>query len=87
MVYCLQTTFLLTLEDGSPEEETQSVRDKEEAAQERLRKTDSRSLWTYGENNLIYYIHRSSEKMPRKLFHFVLTLIIYMFGKFNKIEQ
>lgn len=52
MVYCLQTTFLLTLEDGSPEEETQSVREKEEAAQERLRKTDSdsRSLWSYGEN-------------------------------------
>lgn len=50
MVYCLQTTFLLTLEDGSPEEEKQSVREKEEAAQERLRKTDSRSLWSYGEN-------------------------------------
>lgn len=50
MVYCLQITFLLTLEDGSPEEETQSVREKEEAAQERLRKTDSRSLWSYGEN-------------------------------------
>ncbi|XP_075798910.1 torsin-1A-interacting protein 2-like [Microtus pennsylvanicus] len=27
---------------------TQSVREKEEAAQERLRKTDSRSLWSYG---------------------------------------
>lgn len=35
-------------EDGSPEEETQSVREKEEAAQERLRKTDSRGLWSYG---------------------------------------
>ncbi|XP_013207979.1 torsin-1A-interacting protein 2-like [Microtus ochrogaster] len=35
-------------EDGSPEEEMQSVREKEEAAQERLRKTDSRSLWSYG---------------------------------------
>lgn len=35
-------------EDGSPEEETQSVREKEETAQERLRKTDSRSLWSYG---------------------------------------
>ncbi|XP_041518522.1 torsin-1A-interacting protein 2-like isoform X1 [Microtus oregoni] len=35
-------------EDGSPEEEMQSVKEKEEAAQERLRKTDSRSLWSYG---------------------------------------
>ncbi|CAO2637320.1 Torsin-1A-interacting protein 2, partial [Lemmus lemmus] len=33
---------------GTTEEETQSVREKEEAAQKRLRMTDSRSLWSYG---------------------------------------
>lgn len=35
-------------EAGSHEEETQLVKEKEEVAQDILRKTDKKSLWTYG---------------------------------------
>ncbi|CAO2637317.1 Torsin-1A-interacting protein 2 [Lemmus lemmus] len=45
---CLRRRRLPEPEDGRTEEETQSVREKEEAAQKRLRMTDSRSLWSYG---------------------------------------
>ena len=56
--------FFLTPEAGSREEETQLVGEKEEVAQDALRKTDQKSLWTYGENSpdllqLLYIIRRS----------------------------
>ncbi|EGW10156.1 torsin-1A-interacting protein 2 [Cricetulus griseus] len=35
-------------EAGSPEEETKLVKEKQEAAQDSLRKTDKKSLWSYG---------------------------------------
>lgn len=63
---------LVTLEAGSHEEETELVKEKQEVAQDTLRKTDKKSLWTYGENKpgllqLVYIICRSLKKMHRKL--------------------
>lgn len=44
--------FLLALEAGNPEEEMQLVKEKEEIAQDTLRKIDKKNLWSYGENKL-----------------------------------